>query len=226
MPSIKLLNPDERPREKLIEHGAETLSPVELLAILIGTGSGKKTAIDLGRELLDLTHQNLAAFAKLSSDDLQQIKGIGQAKAVTILAAIQFALRIEQYRTQQVVKLNDINIMANFLKTNYGHYNHEVFAVIFLNNAFKLITHQIMSQGGLTSTMVDVRLILKKALALNATKLVVCHNHPSGNVQPSREDIAITQKIKEACKTVDIHLEDHIIVSADNHYSFANNDQM
>jgi DNA repair protein RadC len=220
--TIKSWALDERPREKLLQHGATTLSNAELLAILIGTGSGAKTAIDLARDLLQITKNDLASFSQLSIKQLEQIKGIGEAKAISIVAAIEFGKRIQSSSFNQHVSVSNINDTAAYLINQFGSYPHEVFAVLFLNNANKILNTEIISEGGYQGTIVDSRIIFKLALLCNATQIILCHNHPSGKVNPSQSDIKITAQIKEAANFLDIRLLDHIIVSKEQFYSFAN----
>ena len=217
--SIKNWALDDRPREKLFTKGATALSDSELLAILISTGSKNKSAVELAKEVLLLGKNNLNELGKLSVNDLMKIKGIGEAKAITLAAALELG----RQATSSLVKtsIQSSNDIAEYLKATLKDYAYEIFAVVFLNRANKINHFEIISKGGITGTVADPRIILKKALEQDATAIVLCHNHPSGNLKPSRADEDLTLKIKEAAKYFDIRIMDHIIVSEDGYYSFA-----
>jgi len=219
--SIKQWAKDDRPREKLLSKGAENLSNSELLAILIHKGTREKTAVDLGKEILKLGKDNLTELGKLSIKDLLRIKGIGEAKAITIAAAMELGRRRQATASLEKSVAGSSNDIAAYLRTALKDYRHEVFAVIFLNRANKINHFEIVSAGGITGTVADPRVILKKALEENAVSIILCHNHPSGSLKPSRADEELTTKIKEAAKYFDIKVIDHIIVSEDGYYSFA-----
>src|SRR5688500_1338690 len=219
--SIKQWAKDDRPREKLLSKGAENLSNSELLAILIHNGTKDKTAVDLGKEILKLGKDNLNDLGKLSVKEFMKIKGIGEAKAITIAAALELGRRrISLAATDKPIIGSSIDIDA-FLRSSLKDYRHEVFGVVFLNRANKVNHFEIISSGGITGTVADPRIILKKALEENAVGLILCHNHPSGSLRPSKADEELTTKIKEAAKYFDIKVIDHIIVSANGYYSFA-----
>lgn len=219
--SIKQWAKDDRPREKLLLKGAENLSNSELLAILIHNGTKEKTAVDLGKEILKLGKDNLNELGKLSVKELMKIKGIGEAKAITITAALELGRRRQATASLEKSVVGSSNDIAAYLRTALKDYRHEVFAVIFLNRANKINHFEIVSAGGITGTVADPRVILKKALEENAVSIILCHNHPSGSLKPSRADEELTTKIKEAAKYFDIKVIDHIIVSEDGYYSFA-----
>lgn len=219
--SIKQWAKDDRPREKLLLKGAENLSNSELLAILIHNGSREKTAVDLGKEVLKLGKDNLNELGKLSVKELIKIKGIGEAKAITIAAALELGRRRQASASLEKAVVATSTDIARYLQSALKDYCHEVFAVIFLNRANKINHFEIVSEGGITGTVADPRVILKKALEENAVSIILCHNHPSGSLKPSRADEELTQKIKEAAKYFDIRVIDHIIVSEDGYYSFA-----
>lgn len=220
-PSIKQWAKDDRPREKLLLRGSENLSESELLAILIHNGSKEKTAVDLGKEILKLGKNNLNELGKLSVKDLMKIKGIGEAKAITIAAALELGRRRHASASLEKAVVTTSNDMANFLRSALKDFRHEVFAVVFLNRANKVNHFEIISEGGITGTVADPRVILKKALEEDAVSIILSHNHPSGSLKPSRADEALTLKIKEAAKYFDIRVIDHIIVSEDGYYSFS-----
>lgn len=219
--SIKSWAKDDRPREKLLLKGAETLSDSELLAILIANGSREKSALDLAKDVLKLGKNNLPDLAKISPRELMRLKGIGAAKAITISAAMELGRRrISVLPANKTVVVSSMDV-ADYLQAALRDYRHEVFAVIFLNRANKINHFQIISQGGITGTVADPRIILRKALEEDAVSLILCHNHPSGSLKPSRADEELTHKIKEAAKYFDIKVLDHLIVSEAGYYSFA-----
>jgi DNA repair protein RadC len=219
--SIKNWAIDDRPREKLLTNGAASLSNSELIAILLNNGSKNKSAVELGREILKLGGDNLNELGKLSLNDFKQVKGIGEAKSITIAAALELGRRRQASSSLEKTVVRTSRDIAQYLQASLKDYPYEVFAVIFLNRANKINHFEIISKGGITGTVADPRIILKKALEEDATSLVLCHNHPSGNLRPSRADEEITKKIKEAAGYFDITIIDHIIVSEDGFYSFA-----
>lgn len=219
--SIKQWAKDDRPREKLLLKGPETLSDSELLAILIGMGTRHKSALDLAKEVLKLGKNHLPELGKLTVKQLTKIKGIGEAKAITIVAALEIGRRRQALAAREKEIITSSNDVATYLQTLLKDHRHEVFAVLFLNRANKINHFEIISEGGMTGTVADPRIILKKALEEDAVSLILCHNHPSGSLKPSRADEELTQKIKEAAKYFDIKVLDHLIVSEDGYYSFA-----
>ena len=220
--SIKNWAEDDRPREKLLLKGASSLSNSELLAILINNGTKDVSAVALAKELLSKTNNDLVRLGKLSVNEILQlkVKGIGPAKSISIVAAFELAIRRDASisKKDSVTSSNDI---AAFLKAKLQHKQHEVFAVVFLNQANKIINHEIVSEGGITGTVADPRIILKKALEHNAVNIILCHNHPSGNLSPSKADKDLTQKLKEASLLLELKVIDHIIISNEGYYSFA-----
>jgi len=192
-----------------------------LLAILIHNGTKEKTAVDIGKQILKLGKDNLNELGKLSVKELMKIKGIGEAKAITITAALELGRRRQATASLEKSVVGSSNDIAAYLRTALKDYRHEIFAVIFLNRANKINHFEIVSAGGITGTVADPRVILKKALEENAVSIILCHNHPSGSLKPSRADEELTAKIKEAAKYFDIKVIDHIIVSEDGYFSFA-----
>lgn len=219
--SIKNWAIDDRPREKLLAKGAMALSNSELIAILLNNGSKNKSAVELGREILKLGGDNLNELGKLSLSDFKQVKGIGQAKSIIIAAALELGRRRQASSSLQKAVVKSSRDIAQYLQALLKDYHYEVFAVLFLNQANKINHFEIISKGGITGTVADPRVILKKALEEDATSIVLCHNHPSGNLRPSRADEELTKKIKEAALYFDIKIVDHIIVSEEGFYSFA-----
>ena len=225
--SIKDWAVDDQPRKKLLQKGAAVLSNSELLAILINTGSPNKSALDLAKELLQAADNDLQKLAGLSVQEIanMRIKGLGEAKSIHIAAALELGIRrnASDKKKDTINKSGDI---AEYLRANFEYLQQEVFVVVFLNRGNKVMHHQIISEGGLTGTIADPRVILKKALEHNATSLILCHNHPSGNLRPSKADEVLTQKIKQAATLLDIQLMDHIIVSSEGYFSFADEGMM
>jgi DNA repair protein RadC len=219
--SIKQWAKDDRPREKLLLKGAAALSNSELIAILINNGSKEKSAVELAQDVLKTGKDNLNELGKLSVKELMKIKGIGEAKAIGIVAAMELGRRRQATAYREKVVITSSTDVANYLQTLLKDYKHEVFAVLFLNRSNKINHFQIISEGGITGTVADPRIILKKALEEDAVSIILCHNHPSGSLKPSKADEELTFKIKEAAKYFDIKVLDHLIVSDDGYYSFA-----
>ncbi len=219
--SIKAWAEDDRPREKLLSKTPEVLSNSELLAILIRNGTRRKTAVDLAREVLLLGKNNLDELGRLSLKDLMKIKGIGMAKAATIAAALELGRRRQGTYLLPKSRITDTKEVARCLKTLLKDFNMEVLAVLFLNRGNRVKHFEILSKGGITGTIADPRIILRRALESGAVNIVLCHNHPSGSLKPSRADEEITSKIQGAARLFDIKLLDHIIVSNEGFYSFA-----
>ena len=222
MPGIKDWSEDDRPREKLLLKGVHTLSNSELLAILINNGTRDKSAVDVAKELLAKAENDLQRLGKLSVKEMinLKVKGIGPAKAISIAAALELGIRRDSAdkKKQKILSSKDI---ANYLKAQFQYHTKEVFVVIFLNQANIILHHEIISEGGITGTVADPRIILQKALQHNATAIILSHNHPSGSLKPSRQDELLTDKIKNAASYFDIKVTDHIIVSDEGYYSFA-----
>lgn len=219
--SIKYWSEGDRPREKMLMKGRSALSDSELIAILINAGNKESSAIDLAKEILKLGKDNLNELGKLSTKDFQTIRGIGPAKAIVIAAALELGRRRDNADVLAKPLIRNSQEIALYLKQNLKDYNYEVFAVIFLNRANKIKHFEIISKGGITGTVADPRLILKRAIQEEATSIILSHNHPSGNLKPSQADEDITNKIKQAASYLDIKVLDHIIVSEDGYYSFA-----
>ncbi len=219
--SIKNWAADDRPREKLLTKGATALSDSELLAILINNGHKEKSAVELAKEILQIGNNNLNELGKLTLKEFQKIKGIGEAKAISIAAALELGRRRQSAVFLEKTVVRTSRDLAQYLRTNIKDYRYEVFGVVFLNKANKINHFEIISKGGITGTVADPRIILKKALEEEATSIVLCHNHPSGNLKPSKADEDLTHKIKEAAKYFDITVMDHIIVSEEGFYSFS-----
>lgn len=213
----------DRPREKLIEKGTSSLSDAELLGILISSGTKDKSAVDLGRELLCMANNNLNNLAKLSVSDLRKLHGIGPARAVTIAAALELGRRRKMAEVQETIQIRASKDVADIFQPLLSDLSHEEFWILYLNRSNKVISKMKLSQGGVSGTVTDVRIVMKKAVELLASGIILCHNHPSGNLNPSDADSKITQKIKEAGSFMDIQLLDHLIISDKDYYSFADN---
>lgn len=219
--TIKQWAKDDRPREKLIELGPDKLSNSELLAILIHNGTSKKSALDLAREILKLGDDNLSELGRLSLKNLMTIKGIGEAKAVTIAAALELGRRRNAGDPLQRDVIRNVKDTGMFLKERLKDLSHEIFAVIYLNQSQKVLGYEIVSEGGISATIADPRIILKRAIEKSAVKLILCHNHPSGSLKPSQADELLTERITKAAAMLDIQVLDHIIVSEAGYFSFA-----
>lgn len=220
---IKHWAKDDRPREKLILKGPEALSDSELVAMLLGSGGPHYSAMDLAREILKGHGDNLQTLAKQSIKDLlnSHIKGFGKAKASNIAAAFELGRRRAGWLSPEKPVFKDSKAVAEFLQARLADKSHEVFYVLYLDQSNGLKHHESVSEGGITATYVDPRLIFKRALQEEAVSIIVSHNHPSGNLRPSRADEVLTAKIKEGAKYLDIKLLDHIIVSPTGYFSFA-----
>jgi DNA repair protein RadC len=219
--SIKEWSLEDRPREKLLNKGISTLSDAELIAIIIRMGTRDESAVELAKRILNSVENNLNELGKLTVDDLQKYKGMGEAKAIGIVAALELGRRrklTESMNRKQITSSRDIYDIFHPVLADLPN---EEFWIILLNRSNKLIERQKISQGGISGTVTDVRIILKTALEKLASAIILCHNHPSGNIKPSESDISITNKIKESGKLMDINLIDHIIVTDGKYYSFA-----
>jgi DNA repair protein RadC len=214
---------EDRPREKLIQKGSSSLSDAELLAILISSGTKEKSAVDLGREILGIVNNNLNSLGKLSIADLRKLNGIGTARAVTITAALELGRRRKLAEGPDISQIKCSKDVADIFQPLLSDLAHEEFWILFLNRSNKVINRMKLSQGGVSGTVTDVRMVMKKAIENLASGIIVCHNHPSGNLNPSESDTKITQKIKEAGNLMDIQLLDHLIISDKDYYSFADN---
>lgn len=214
---------DDRPRERLERLGAESLSNAELLAILIGTGNAEQDAVQLMQRILNDCHNNLNSLGKMTLAELQAYKGIGPAKAISILAACELGKRRAREKAEERRNLNSATAIYNYMHTKLQDADVEEAWILLMNQACKLIEAKRISHGGITQTAVDVRIIIKEALLKNATVLALCHNHPSNNAHPSREDDRLTERVSKACELMRIHFLDHIIVCDGSYYSYHEN---
>ncbi|MBW9199009.1 DNA repair protein RadC [Bacteroidales bacterium SW299] len=211
---------EDRPREKMMLHGASALTNAELLAILIGSGNTEDTAVELMRKVLDGCHNKLGELGKCSVEDLCRYKGIGPAKAVTILAASELGKRRKEEEPKERVQIRCSTDIFAYFHPLMCDLSVEECWVMLLNQAAKVVDAIRISQGGLASTQVDVRCVLREALLKRATSIVLCHNHPSGNVTPSTDDDRLTQALNQAANTMNIRLLDHVIVTDGAYYSY------
>ena len=214
-------NEDDKPREKLILKGKQALSDAELIAILIGSGSRNESAVQLSQRILSSVDNNLNTLGKMSIQQLMTFKGIGEAKAIAILAAMELGRRRRAEEALELQKITSSKSIYELMQPIIGELAHEEFWIIYLNNSNKVLSKSQLSKGGITGTLVDVRLVFKTVLEIGAVSIILCHNHPSGMLKPSEADKQITQKIKQAGESLDIRVLDHLIVAETHYYSFA-----
>jgi DNA repair protein RadC len=220
--SIKNWAVDERPVEKLVAKGSDALTNAELLTILINTGSRNRSALDIAKDVLEKGNQSLLELSKFSLADFKKIKGIGEKKAVTIVAALEIGKRRQLSQALERPRISNSKSSYEILVTYFLDILVEQFYVMYLSNNNAVLAVEKMSEGGMTATMVDARVIFKRALEINgATKIVLAHNHPSGNLTPSQADKLLTQRMKEAGKFLEFELLDHVIVGHNQYFSFA-----
>lgn len=216
------LQDDEKPREKALRHGIKVLSDTELLAILLRVGVEGRSVLEVCNDILDHFHQNLDALAKASPRELQTIvKGIGPAKALTITAALELGQRVRQSAARQKPLMASSEAIYDFIRDQVEDLDHEEFWLLMLNRRLGVEAVERISSGGMASTVVDVRMIIKRALDARAVAMALVHNHPSNNLNPSQQDDAITRRIKSACELFEIRLIDHVIVGPGGYYSYS-----
>jgi len=219
--TIKSWALDDRPREKLLAKGKSSLSDAELIAILIGSGNREESAVGLAKRILKSVDGNLNTLSKLSVEKLMEFKGIGEAKAISIITALEIGKRKQFEQSLIKPKIGSSAAVFNIMQPIIGELQHEEFWVLYLNNSNTVVAKEQSSKGGLTATIVDIRLLFKRALELASVAIIVCHNHPSGKLQPSKADKDLTQKIKNAGVTLDVKILDHLIITEKNYFSFA-----
>ena len=224
--SIKQWNEDDRPREKLLSKGRAALSDAELVAILIGSGSRNESAVSLSQRILASAENNLVALGKLSVSELMQFKGIGQAKAISIVAAMELGRRRRASEAVEKKKITSSHSVFEYMQPIIGELPHEEFWIVYLNNSNRIIKSAQLSKGGITGTIVDVRLVFKEALQLGAVGVILAHNHPSGTLKPSQADIQLTKKLKTAGESLDIKVLDHLIITEKAYFSFADENML
>lgn len=224
--SIKNWAQDDQPREKLLYKGKGALSDAELVAILIGSGNREESAVALCKRILATVDNNLSELGRLSVEELMAFKGIGEAKAITITAALELGRRRRGEEALERNKITSSTSVFEFMQPIIGELKHEEFWIIYLNNSNKVIQKSQLSKGGITGTLVDVRLVLKNALQVGATGLILAHNHPSGTLKPSEADKQITNKLKIAAQSLDIKVLDHLIITEKAYFSFADENML
>ena len=217
---------EDRPREKLLLKGREALSEVELIAILIRSGNRRETAVELSKHIFSKCGNDLTKLARLTIGDLQKFNGIGEAKALAIVAALELGRRRKEIEPTKRFKISSSEDAFHLIKNDLIDLNHEEFWLILLKRNHEVIKKEMVSKGGVSGTVVDSKVIYKKALEESASAIIIAHNHPSGNLKPSREDISLTQKISAAGKTLDISLLDHLIVTDTGYLSFADQNML
>ena len=219
--NIKGWSPEDRPREKLLSRGSSALTDAELIAILIGSGTTKLSAVDLAKFIMATVDHNLNQLARLTTKDLVKIKGIGEAKAVTIMAAMELGRRRKEIDYEERLKVRGSKDIFDMMKGYFFDLPHEEFWVILLNRGNRIIRKQQISYGGVAGTVADPKIIFKAALEELACGIILAHNHPSGNCTASQQDIDLTKKLKDAGKLMEIQVLDHLIFAGSNYYSFA-----
>ena len=219
--NILNLSLDERPRERVVNHGIRVLSDAELIALIIGSGCGKKNALDIGRDIINYAEGSIKNLASWEIDDFCNIKGVGLAKAIQLKSVFELARRRDEVNSQDPIIVKDSFAAYKAIRVHLEDLPNEEFWGMFFNNANKLIFCQCMSKGGMTSAIVDIRILIRKALSFWASGIIIVHNHPSGVLIPSNNDIAFTKKLKKALSTVQIRLLDHLVLGDRAYYSFA-----
>ncbi|WP_369047927.1 DNA repair protein RadC [Tenacibaculum sp. UWU-22] len=219
--TIKSWALDDRPREKLLAKGKKSLSDAELIAILIGSGNREESAVALSKRILQSVDNNLNKVARLSVVELMAFKGIGEAKAISIITALELGKRRQFEEVLTLPKITNSVDAYKLMQAVIGDLLHEEFWVLYLNNANKVLAKDQISKGGITATSVDIRLLYKRALELGCVGIIICHNHPSGKIEPSVADKQLTQKIQQAGVMLDIKLLDHLIITEKAYFSFA-----
>lgn len=219
--NIKSWSPDDRPREKLILKGKSALSDAELIAILLGSGTSSMSAVDVAKKVLQLSDNNLHELARLTVKDLVKIKGIGEAKALTIVAALELGRRRKELENNEKPKITGSKDAYDLVKADLMDMSHEEFWIVLLNRANRVIKKSQISQGGVAGTVADPKIIFKLAIDELASGIILAHNHPSGNLTASQADLDLTKKLREAAKLLDIQVLDHIIVAGQKYLSFA-----
>ena len=219
--SIKNWSQDDRPREKLRDKGKNVLSDAELLAILIGSGNRNESAVELSKRIMLSIKGNLNALGKLSLKQLMEFKGIGEAKAIAIAAALELGRRRQMESAIVRSKIKSSKSVYDHMQPIIGELPHEEFWILYLNNSNEILLKKQLSKGGITGTLVDIRLVLKQALELNSVAIILTHNHPSGALKPSEADQKLTQKLKKAAQSIDIKVLDHLIITEKAYFSFA-----
>jgi len=224
--SIKFWAEDDRPREKLLLKGKSALSDAELMAILLRSGDRKKSAVDLAKDILDTASNNLIELSKFRIDDFLKFKGIGEAKALSIISALELGRRRRGAEVLQKEKITSSKDVFDLFQSIMEDYKYESFWILLLNRANKIIKKIQVSDGGISGTVADPKRIFKHSIENEASGIILCHNHPSGNIKPSEADIKLTKKIKDGGALLDINVLDHIIIGEENYFSFADENML
>jgi DNA repair protein RadC len=219
--TIKSWAEDDRPREKMLQKGKQSLSDAELIAILLGSGSRDKSAVELAKEILLFSGNNLSKFGSCSYAELIKFKGIGEAKAITLLAALELGKRRKEVELPKKMKITQSKDIFSFLSHRFLELKHEEFYILLLNRANEIIHTEQVSKGGVSGTVVDGKIIFKIALDHLASSIILCHNHPSGQLKPSNADLQLTSKMVEFGKMIDLPVLDHLIFTDNGYLSFA-----
>ncbi|NTE00052.1 DNA repair protein RadC [Agrobacterium tumefaciens] len=221
---IKLWAEEDRPREKLLHHGRRHLTDAELIAILIGSGSRNETAVDLSKRILSFYENSLVKIGQASIQDLSRFKGIGEAKAITIIAALELGLRRKETQEEQIVQVTASSDVHRYLYNTFADLNHEEFWILLLNRSNHIIGRHLISKGGQAGTVADPKIIFKVALERNAANIVLAHNHPSGNLKPSESDNKLTRNLVASGMMLGLYVVDHLIFARSNYYSYKDED--
>lgn len=219
--SLKAWAEADRPREKMLHQGRHTLTDSELLAVLIRSGTRQETAVELSRRILAGVDNDLTRLSRLSVSELSEFKGMGNVKALTIIAALELGRRRRIAEAAKTLKIGSSKDVAEMFSADLADLNYEEFWILLLNRANKVIIKHQVSKGGVTGTVVDPKMVFKKAVDCMASGIILCHNHPSGNLTPSEADISLTRKLTDAGRLLDIQVLDHIIIAGEKYYSFA-----
>ncbi len=217
---------EDKPREKLLTRGKQHLSDAELIAILLGSGSREETAVGLAQKILKMQENNLHELGKCSLNELMKFKGIGEAKAITIIAAMELGRRRQLSNIKERPQIRSSRDAFDLIAPMLMDLQHEEFWILMLNRSNRVVSRECISTGGVSGTVVDAKIVFRKALAVLASSIILCHNHPSGNLKPSQADISLTKKLKRAGENLDISVLDHLIVSERGFYSFADEGMM
>ncbi|MCX2574696.1 RadC family protein [Pedobacter sandarakinus] len=223
---IKLWAEEDRPREKLLQHGRRHLTDAELIAILIGSGNRNETAVDLSKRILQFYSHNLTHLGKASVEDLAKFKGIGEAKAIAIVAALELGLRRKDTPADQQIQISSSNDVYQYLHQTFADLNHEEFWILLLNRANHIIGKHLISKGGQAGTVADAKIIFKVALEKNAANIVLAHNHPSGSLKPSDADNKLTRQMVDAGNMLSLFVVDHLIFGNNSYYSYRDEDRI
>lgn len=221
---IKLWAEEDRPREKLLQHGRRHLTDAELIAILIGSGNRNETAVDLSKRILAYYEQSLVKLGRASIQDLSKFKGIGEAKAIAIVAALELGLRRKETEEEQIVQITASSDVYRYFHQTFAHLNHEEFWILLLNRSNHITGKHLISKGGQAGTVADPKIIFKVAIENNAASIILAHNHPSGSLKPSENDNKLTRELVASGKMLSLYVVDHLIFGNNSYYSYKDED--